>query len=92
MTIPIQQIAEGFFNSLTNRKEELSNKRKEICLKCKLYKPDGILGPECNSNLYLNPKTDETSTTPKIGFFNGCGCVINSKTRVEEAVCPLRKW
>ena len=92
MTNQAQQIAKGFFNSLTNRKEELSSERKEICLQCKLYKADGIFGPECNSDLHLNPKTDETSTTAKIGFFNGCGCVINSKTRVQEASCPAGKW
>ena len=32
----LAQIAEGFYNSLTNKKEDLYNSRIEICRSCKL--------------------------------------------------------
>lgn len=88
----VSQIAEGFYNNATNKKEELFNERIEICKRCKLIKSDKIFGDICNSRLYLNPKTDETSKENKEGFLRGCGCVLKAKTRVESAHCPVGKW
>lgn len=88
----VEQIAKGFFNNLTNRKEELYNERINICRSCKLLAVDNIFGPICNSRLYVNPETNEVSKVDKPGFTNGCGCVLNSKCRVPEAKCPLGRW
>lgn len=88
----LTQIAEGFYNNLTNKKEDLYNTRIEICRRCKLIILDKLWGECCNSNLYLNTETDETSLHIKPGFRNGCGCVLNSKGRVPEAQCPVNKW
>ena len=88
----VGQIVKGFTNSALRRERDLDLKRIAICKKCKLYKVDGIFGPVCNSGLYLNPKTDETSRTKKIGFIKGCGCNLNAKTRVPEAKCTVDKW
>lgn len=88
----ISQIANGFFNNLTNRNEELFNKRIKICRSCKLHHIDKIFGEVCNPQLYINPITDEVSKKSKEGFTGGCGCVLNSKGRVNSAHCPVNKW
>ena len=88
----IDQIAEGFFNNLTNRKEELFKERIEKCRSCKLHSIDRIFGEVCNPRLYVNPLTNEVSKTNKPGFIHGCGCVLNSKCRVPEAKCPIGRW
>ena len=87
----VSQIVKGFYNNIVNKEEDLFQSRIEICRKCKLHKDDPVFGEACNSNLYLNPVTDETSKTPKIGFYNGCGCILASKCRVPEAECPLKR-
>jgi hypothetical protein len=85
-------IIKGHFNELFNEEEELSNKRIAICKKCALYKQDLFLKEICNSKLYLNPKTNDTSLTPKEGYYRGCGCRIQAKSRLIGAKCPLSKW
>lgn len=88
----LSQIAEGFYNNLKNKEQTLHEERMKICKKCKLLKKDPVFGSVCNSKLYLNVKTDETSLNPQKDFKNGCGCVLSSKTRVPSAHCPLDKW
>ena len=44
-----------------------SDERMEICKRCPLYKEDEVWGPSCNSNLYLNPETGETSRFSHVG-------------------------
>ena len=88
----IGQIATGFFNNLTNKEEDLFNERIKLCRSCKLLKEDKIFGEICNSDLYIDPKSGETSTTKKQGFSNRCGCVLRSKTRVKNAHCPIARW
>ncbi len=88
----ISQIVEGTVKNILNIDSDYSKKRLKICKECKLLKQDPIFGGVCNSKLYLNPMTDETSTHPKIGFRNGCGCVIKSKVKVLNVKCPLNKW
>ena len=87
----IGQIATGFFNNLTNKEEDLFNERIKLCGSCKLLKEDKIFGEMCNSDLNIDPKSGETSTTKKQGFTNGCGCVLRSKTRVKNAHCPIAR-
>lgn len=88
----VNHIAEGFYNKLTNNKNELKKERMVICKACKLYKTDSIFGAMCNKKLYLNPETNETSTRPIKGYYSGCGCVIEMKARVQDSRCPLNKW
>ena len=88
----ISQITKGFFNSLTSREDELFKERIKICRSCPLFKKDSVFGEICNEKLYINPQTGETSTTKKISYVNGCGCILRSKTRVPEASCILGKW
>ena len=54
------------------------NERKAICEKCPIYSPAIAI---CNPNLYLNPDTNEVSTSPKAGYIRGCGCHILIKMR-----------
>ncbi len=88
----ITQIVEGTVKNILNIDTDYSKERLEICKKCKLLKEDAIFGLVCNKKLYLNPITDETSLYPKIGFKNGCGCVLKSKVKVLNVKCPLNKW
>lgn len=88
----ITQIVEGTIKNVLNIDTDYSKERLEICRTCKLLKIDPIFGEVCNKHLFLNPVTDNISTHPKIGFLNGCGCVIKSKTKVLNAKCPLNKW
>lgn len=85
-------IAQGFYNKMLNKEQGLQKKRMIICKGCKLYQVDKFFGAMCSRKLYLNPETNETSKTPKEGFSKGCGCVLDSKTRVERSKCPHDKW
>lgn len=88
----IGQIIEGTINNILNKEEDLFNKRIQICRRCVLHKTDKLFGEICNPGLYVNPKTNQLSKTPKVGFIGGCSCVLRSKTRVIDAQCPLSKW
>jgi hypothetical protein len=85
------QIIQGTINNLLNREEELFQTRIAICRQCPLYYHHAVLGFICNSQLYLNLITGETSTVPLPGTRRGCGCVLGSKTRVIDAKCPVDK-
>jgi len=87
----ITQIIEGTYKNILNKDQELYNERIKICRKCKLLKDDSTFGEMCNSKLYLNPYTNETSEVPKPNYIKGCGCILASKCRVREAHCPLKK-
>ena len=65
------------------------DERMEICRKCPIYSPaSGI----CNPNLYLNPDTNEISTTPKPGFIRGCNCFVKFKMKNPRLHCVAGKW
>lgn len=87
----ISQIAEGFFNNVFDKRKMLYDERIKICRACPLLKVDNIFGEVCNKSLYIN-KEGKTSKTPKDGYVRGCGCVLASKTRVDEAHCVINKW
>lgn len=61
--------------------------RLAICLQCPLYK-DGI----CSRRLYLNPKTNDVSLKPKLGYYQGCNCVLKYKVESSSSKCPAGKW
>lgn len=88
----VGHIVKGTVNNILDKEKDLFTERMKICKKCKLFLADGLVGPRCNSSLYLNPETDEVSKIPKLGFKKGCGCILSSKTRVKETSCPLKKW
>lgn len=88
----INQIIKGTVNNILDKEKDLYQDRIKICKDCKLYLADGIIGPKCNHQLYLNPETNEISKFPKIGFYRGCGCILSSKTRTKESKCPAKKW
>lgn len=87
------QIIKGTINNLLNNEEELYKYRISICKdKCGLYNPTGIFGQECNSKIYWNPDTNQKSDIPKMGFYKGCGCALNSATRAKDHTCPINRW
>lgn len=93
----ISQILEGWKNKvippseLKDVIEQASKERMDICKDCPLI-TDSSIGKVCNSKLYVNPITDETSKFPKEGYYRGCGCVLTAKTSCLSCSCPANKW
>ena len=68
----------------------LQESRTKICKECPIFsaKDEGL----CNRNLFLNPKTNDVSTSKKRGYFQGCGCKILKKVQLKSEKCPAGKW
>lgn len=75
---------------LIDENEKKAKKRMKICLVCPIYSLR--YGGTCNGKLYLNPKTGDVSTFEQDGYFRGCNCVLEDKTRYPDAKCPAGKW
>ena len=63
--------------------------RKEICLKCPIY---NIYKATCNPKLWINPDTNDVSTSAKSGYIRGCGCHVLIKMKNLNAHCIAGKW
>lgn len=68
---------------------EYITKRTKICRACAICDTKNEL---CNSKLYLNPDTNDVSTTPKKGYIKGCGCHLKPKIENLKKHCPAGKW
>lgn len=89
----VKNIIEGHINELLGNKEAIAKPRREICLKCPLYKTNTFFGwAECNSKAYLDPNTGDFSLQFKPGYKKGCGCRIEAKITVASEKCPVGKW
>lgn len=86
----VLDIINGHVREFANIGENLSNNRLKICYKCPLF--SSKLGGVCNNKLWLNVSTGDISVNKKPGYINGCGCRLNAKTRLPQAVCPAGKW
>jgi hypothetical protein len=51
-----------------------------------------LRGGRCNSNLWLNPETNEVSTYARIGYVRGCNCFVKLKARNLREHCVAGKW
>ena len=87
----ITQIIKGHVNELFGKEQQLHDMRMEICKQCPLYKV-GTFGPICDSSKFLNPLTGVVNYSGGKGFFQGCACRLEAKTRIEDAKCPAGKW
>ena len=65
------------------------DERMEICENCPIY--SSVRGL-CNPKLYLNPDTNDVSTTYKPGYIRGCGCFIKFKMKNRNNHCIAGKW
>lgn len=65
------------------------NNRAQICHKCPIYDSARDL---CNGKLYLNPNTNDVSTSIKPGYKKGCNCIISRKVLNSKNKCPAGKW
>lgn len=63
--------------------------RYNICRACPICDQENGI---CNSNLYLNPETNDVSISPRKGYIKGCGCIISLKIQKEKSKCPANKW
>lgn len=68
-------------------KEYNIKERLEICSKCPIYSKG-----RCNSNLWINPDTNEVSTYARSGYIRGCNCYIEVKARNLTNHCVAGKW
>ena len=68
-------------------KELNTDERLEICKKCPIYNND-----RCNSNLWINPDTNEVSTYARIGYVRGCNCIMHVKAKNKNNHCVAGKW
>lgn len=88
--VNIKDIIDGHVKEFCQINDEISKNRMKICYKCPLYSKS--LGGLCNSNLWLDPKTNDVSTEPKKGYIRGCSCRLQAKTRLPNAICVAGKW
>lgn len=88
--INIKDIIDGHIKEFCSINEELSKSRMQICRKCPIFSKK--MGGICDSKLWINPNTDEISVSKQPGYIRGCGCRLNSKTRLPNAVCIADKW
>lgn len=89
----IKNIIEGHVNELLDVNSQIAAPRLKICKRCGLYHQNTFMGwMECNSKLWLNPETNDTSIDAKDGYVKGCGCRILAKIRVAAESCPAGKW
>ena len=86
----IGNIVQGHLNEVLGLNKDISTGRLKICYQCPLYSSN--LGGMCNNRLWLNVETGDISTTAKQGYRRGCGCRLNAKTSLTNAVCPVGKW
>ena len=86
----VGNIIKGHVNELLGLNKDISKERLKICKQCPLYLED--YGGQCNPRLYLNPETGEVSNKFRQGFYKGCGCRLQAKTRLPGASCPATKW
>lgn len=86
----IGNIVKGHINEALGLNKDLSKERMKICYSCPLYSDK--FGGMCNNRLWLNQLTGDVSTVRKPGYENGCGCRLQAKTKLPNAVCPLGKW
>lgn len=87
----VKQIATGFINDILKREEDLHIARMSVCKECPILDKTPF-GPVCSNKMYYNKETKKVYQYPCDGCINGCGCLLNKKTRVRIAKCPLGKW
>lgn len=68
-------------------KELNIEERLKICQRCPIY-----TNGRCNSNLWINPDTNEVSSTSKPGYVRGCNCLISIKAKNKNNHCVAGKW
>ena len=68
-------------------REQNIDERLAICNRCPIYN-----NGRCNSNLWINPDTDEVSTYSKPGYVRGCNCLMRVKAANINNHCVAGKW
>lgn len=87
----VGQIAEGHFNEITNKENDLYESRIKICRKCPLF-TTSALGDICDSKKCWNTVEKEISLYPGSNIICGCGCRLSAKLRLKGAKCVLGKF
>lgn len=77
-------------SNIKNTIEDIAEYRLNICYKCPIYSTR--MGGLCNNKLWLDPKTNDVSTSKKSGYIRGCGCLLKSKVKNPDSSCIADKW
>lgn len=88
--VNVGHVIEGAANAVLKKNSDISEERMEICKNCPLYTTR--MGGMCNSKLWLDPQTGDISLYERPGYYKGCGCKLDFKTRVRSEECPAGKW
>ena len=76
-------------NKKLSMKELSIEEKRRICSVCPIFHPERRV---CNSKLWINPNTDDISTSPKSGYIRGCGCIIEVRIKNKLNHCVAGKW
>lgn len=76
-------------NKNLNMNVQNIKEREKICRNCPIFNPNGEI---CNPKLWINPDTNESSTTSKSGYIKGCGCHVMFKMKNINSHCIAGKW
>lgn len=87
----LENIILGHIDEVFNNNADLSKARLQICKDCPLM-TDTVFGKVCNSKIYMEPKTKKISYKYLAGYFKGCGCRLDAKTRRHNESCPAKLW
>ena len=86
----IGNIVKGHVNEMLGFNKDIKQIRLDICHKCPIF--SNKFGGLCNNKLWLDPETNDVSFEKKDGYYRGCGCRLQAKTTIPQAVCPAGKW
>lgn len=81
----------GHVSQCLEAEKNRSEKRLEICKKCPLFTNDPVRGYICDSMKYVDANGNPQSM-PGNNAKSGCGCRLQSKTRIITESCVLGKW
>ena len=69
-----------------------AEERLKICESCPIVKIDPTYGPICDNTKWIDPKTNEVSRFPRVGWIKGCNCKLRWKTKNPTSHCVAGKW
>lgn len=86
----IEKILDDNVNKLLGLDKDYAKIRQKICEACPIFSERH--GGICNSNLWIDPKTDDISFVARDGYIRGCNCILRFKWNDPVGKCVAGKW
>lgn len=86
----VGNIVDGNISKVLGLDKDFVKIRAKICEDCPIYSSKN--GGTCNSNLWIDPKTEDVSFKEKSGYVRGCGCILKFKWKDPIGKCIIGKW